>query len=106
MQVRNIETIELLSKVFDFTFNSTTEYLYLREGELHIDNVVQIDVDSQEELEIYLKKLFNENGAFEMSVETLDECDYNATLLSGTAFSFTDIHQKNDIVTVFIIKQI
>ena len=106
MRVRNIETIEILSKVFDFTFNSTTEYLYLSEGELHMDNVVQIDVDSQEELEIYLKKLFNEKGSFEITVETFDELEYNATLLANTAFSFTDVHQKNDIITVFIIKQI
>ena len=106
MKVRNIETIDLLSKIFDFTFNSTTEYLYLREGELHMDNVQQIDVENQEVLETFLRHLFNEKGAFEITVETFDELDYNSTLLADTAFSFTDVHQKNDIITVFIIKQI
>lgn len=106
MEIRDIRTIDSLSKVFDFTFNSTTEYLYLREGELHMDNVRQIDVKDKEALLTFLRGLFNEKGAFEITVETFDELEYNATLLANTAFSFTDVHKKNDIITVFIIKQI
>jgi hypothetical protein len=106
MKIRNIETIELLSKTFDFTFNSTTEYLYLREGELHMDNVRQIDVKDKEALKTFLRDLFNEKGAFEITVQSFDELEYNSTLLANTAFSFTDVHEKNDIITVFIIKQI
>lgn len=106
MEIRDIRAIDSLSKVFDFTFNSTTEYLYLREGELHMDNVRQIDVKDKEALETFLRDLFNEKGAFEITVQSFDELEYNSTLLANTAFSFTDVYQKNDIITVFIIKQI
>lgn len=106
MEIRDIRTIDSLSKVFDFTFNSKTEYLYLREGELHMDNVRQIDVKDKEALLTFLRDLFNEKGAFEITVETFDELKYNATLLANTAFSFTDVYKKNDIITEFIIKQI
>lgn len=106
MKIRHIETIDLLKKNFDFTFDNTTEYVYIKQGNLHTDNIEYLDFTNIEELETYLRVLFREKGELELCVETLDELDYSRTLLANSSVRFTDIYEKNDIVTVFVIKNI
>lgn len=95
-----------MKKNFDFTFDNTTEYVYIKQGNLHTDNIEHLDFSDTKELETYLKNLYNEKGNLEINLETLDELDYSRTLLANSSVRFTDIYEKNDIVTVFTIKNI
>lgn len=104
MEIRNIRTFD---NTFTFDMVNTEVYTFRPETNrknIHTDNIKYEDVTTVEQLRELVADMIVANGSVDIDVCQMDEKEYNSTICANCGEVFTDIYEKNDIVTIVTLK--
>lgn len=104
MKIRDIRTFD---NTFTFDFVNTEVYTFKPETKrknIHTDNINYEDVTTVEQLRELVADMIEANGSVDIDVCQMDEQEYNSTICANCGEVFTDIYEKNDIVTIVTLK--
>lgn len=104
MKIRDIRTFD---NTFAFDMVNTEVYTFRPETKrknIHTDNIKYEDVTTVEQLRDLVADMIEANGSVDIDVCQMDEQEYNRTIYANCGEVFTDIYEKNDIVTIVTLR--
>ena len=104
MKIRDIRTFD---NTFTFDFVNTEVYTFkpeIKEKNIHTDNIKYEDVTTVGQLRKLVADMIEANGSVDIDVCQMDEQEYNSTIFANCEQVFTDIYEKNDIVTIVTLR--
>ncbi len=102
-----IRDIRSFDNTFTFDFVNTEVYTFRPETKrknIHTDNIKYEDVTTVEQLRELVADMIEANGSVDIDVCQMDEQEYNSTIFANCCQVFTDIYEKNDIVTIVTLR--